>query len=84
MQWIGYIAVQSVSAAMHNIVLGADASNAFAEAPAPVAPLYMKLDTQFHAWWRSKGRDPIPDGYGVRVHKAIQGHPESHDYGLCS
>ena len=37
----------------------------------------MKLDTQFHAWWKAKGHPPIPDGHGVRVHKAIQGHPES-------
>ena len=67
----------SVSATSGNVVIGADASNAFAEAPAPVAPLYMKLDQQFHSWWKSKGRPPIPNGYGVKVHKAIQGHPES-------
>ena len=60
-----------------HIVVGADASNAFAEAPAPKAPIYLRLDTQFHAWWKSKGRPPIPDGYGVKVLKAIQGHPES-------
>ena len=60
-----------------HIVVGADASNAFAEAPAPKAPLYMRLDHQFHEWWRSLGRDPIPHGYGVKVLKAIQGHPES-------
>ena len=67
----------SVSALKNNIVIGADASNAFAEAPAPLAPLYMSLDTQYHSWWKHKGRDPIPDGYGVRVYKAIQGHPEA-------
>ena len=37
-----------------HIVIGADASNDFTEAPAQVAPLYMKLDTQFHAWWKAK------------------------------
>ena len=67
----------ALSAVNNHIVIGADASNAFAEAPAPIAPLYMTLETQFHSWWRSKGRPPIPDGYGVRVLKAIQGHPES-------
>ena len=45
----------SISATTGHIVIGADASNAFAEAPAPLAPLYMKLDTQFHSWWKSKG-----------------------------
>ena len=29
------------------ITLGADASNAFAETPAPVAPLYIYVDKQF-------------------------------------
>ena len=67
----------AISATSNHIVIGADASNAFAEAPAPLAPLYMSLDTQFHSWWRSKGRPAIPKGYGLRVHKAIQGHPES-------
>ena len=67
----------ATAAASTHIVIGADAANAFAEAPAPMAPLYMKLDTQFHSWWKSTGRPPIPPGYGVKVLKAIQGHPES-------
>ena len=67
----------ALSAIRNNIVIGADASNAFAEAPAPLAPLYMTLDTQYHIWWKSLGRPPIPTGYGVKVYKAIQGHPES-------
>ena len=67
----------ALSASKGHIVIGADASNAFAEAPAPLAPLYMKLDRQFHSWWKSKNREDIPPNYGVRVHKAIQGHPES-------
>jgi len=67
----------ALNAAQGNIVVGADASNAFAEAPPPTAPLYMKLDFQFHTWWKSLGQDPIPDGYGVKVNRALQGHPES-------
>ena len=38
----------AINAAAGNIVVGADASNAFGEAPPPCAPLYMKLDSQFH------------------------------------
>ena len=67
----------ALSATSNHIVIGADASNAFAEAPAPQAPLYMTLDSQFHSWWKSLGRPPIPPGYGVKIKKAIQGHPES-------
>ena len=65
----------ALTASSNHVTIGADASNAFTEAPAPKAPLYMSLDTQFHSWWKSKGRPPIPSGYGVRIFKAIQGHP---------
>ena len=67
----------AINAKLNNIVVAADASNAFGEAPPPCAPLYMKLDSQFHTWWKSLGRKPIPEGYGVKVNKAMQGHPES-------
>ena len=66
-------------AAMYNhIVIGADASNAFAEAPAPKAPFYVYLDTQFRNWWAPKGYKPLhPSQKVMRVKKALQGHPES-------
>ena len=41
----------SLAALENMIILGADASNAFAEAPAPVAPLYMKINKHFRNWW---------------------------------
>ena len=61
------------------ITIGADASNAFAEAPAPVAPLYVFVDEQFRAWYKNRypNRKPIPLGYVMRVKKVLQGHPES-------
>ena len=66
------------SAAYFNmIVMGADASNAFAEAPAPKAPLYVTVDKQFREWWALKGRGDIPLGYVLPVNHALQGHPES-------
>ena len=34
----------ALNAVSGNIVVGADVSNAFAEAPPPAAPLYMRLD----------------------------------------
>ena len=37
----------AASAMKRHIVIGADASNAFAEAPPPKAPLYVYIDTQF-------------------------------------
>lgn len=61
------------------IAIGADVSNAFAEAPAPQAPLYLYIDVEFRDWWTNHlGNDPIPpECTVVWVHNAIQGHPES-------
>jgi hypothetical protein len=65
--------------ALHGMtVLGADAGNAFAEAPPPVEPFYMAIDDQFRTWWTEcLGNDPIPEGYVLPVNHALQGHPEA-------
>jgi hypothetical protein len=57
--------------------IAADVSNAFAEAPAPEAPLYLYIDNNFRDWWVNElKRDPIPSQFMViRVYHAIQGHP---------
>ena len=68
------------AAAINNyIVLGADASNAFAEAPPPKAPLYVRIDDNYKRWYKHKFPEskPLPDDYVLRVKKALQGHPES-------
>ena len=61
------------------VAYGADVTNAFAEAPPPIHPLYMYIDEAFKEWWTEHlKRPPIPQGYTVvRVQNAIQGHPES-------
>ena len=59
------------------IVLGADASNAFAEAPAPKAPLYVWVDDQYREWYQEKFNKEIPRGSVLPVQHALQGHPES-------
>ena len=66
-------------ASMGLIAVGADVSNAFAEAPPPEAPLYMYIDENYRDWWANHmKRPPIPKEYNVvRVNRAIQGHPES-------
>ncbi len=60
------------------IAFGADVSNAFAEAPPPVHPLYMHIDEAYRDWWENHlGNSPIPHHHTVvRVQNAIQGHPE--------
>jgi hypothetical protein len=66
-------------AALHGMtVLGADAGNAFAEAPPPIQPFYMAIDEQYKDWWtESCGNDRIPEGFVLPVKHALQGHPEA-------
>ena len=61
------------------LTYGCDCSNAFVEAPAPKAPLYLRIDKQFREWWENhKNRQPLsPAPQYVKVNHAIQGHPES-------
>jgi hypothetical protein len=68
----------SLSALHGMTALGADAGNAFAEAPPPIQPFYMAIDDQFRTWWTEcLGNDPIPDGFVLPVNHALQGHPEA-------
>ena len=68
----------AISAARNHIILGADAGNAFAEAPPPIEPFYMQVNDQFREWWTEKmHRPPIPPGYVLPVRHALQGHPEA-------
>jgi len=61
------------------LAYGADVTNAFAEAPPPVHPLYMYVDDAHREWWTEHlGNPPIPPHLTVvQVKNAIQGHPES-------
>ena len=68
----------ALSAIKGMTVIGADAGNAFAEAPPPKQTFYMQVDASFNQWWTQKcGRPPIPPGYVLPVQHALQGHPES-------
>jgi hypothetical protein len=68
----------ALSAADGMIVIGADAGNAFAEAPPPDQPFYMLIDEQFNEWWTEHlGREPLPVGHVLPVNHAFQGHPQS-------
>ena len=69
----------ATTALFNYITIGADASNAFAEAPAPKAPLFVTIDRPYLDWYANKYPDkpPIPKGYVLPVHGALQGHPES-------
>ena len=67
------------NAALHNhIIAGADASNAFGEAPSPTQQYYIRPDAAFHHWWCiCLGNVLIPPGYVIPVLRNMQGHPEA-------
>ena len=68
------------TAAINNyVVLGADASNAFAKALPPKAPLYVRIDENYRRWFKARYPDKPapPEDHVLRVRKALQGHLES-------
>ena len=68
----------ALSALYNHVAYGADATNAFAEAPPPKAPLYVTVDEPFREWWTSVlKRPPITPGHVLPVRYALQGYPES-------
>ena len=64
--------------ALHNYTaFGADATNAFAEAPPPTAPLYVTIDRQYKRWWEEVlKRPPITVGHVLPVRHALHGNPK--------
>ena len=68
----------SITARECLLAMGADAGNAFAEAPPATEVFYMRIDDQFREWWTEHmNRPPIPPGYVLPVNHALQGHPEA-------
>lgn len=67
----------AVTAMKNWTAIGADATNAFAEAGAPVAPLYVYCDDQFRNWYKKRKNKELKKGMVMKVKKALQGHPES-------
>jgi hypothetical protein len=67
-----------IAAAENLIILGADVSNAFAEAPPPKQGFYIFPDRAFREWWvNHKHNPPLADGEVIPILSAMQGHPES-------
>ena len=67
----------AAAALKNKLIYGADVSNAFAEAPPPKAPLYVRIDEQYREWWKKQGNAEVPRNFVLPVKRALQGHPES-------
>jgi hypothetical protein len=59
----------SVKALYNFITIGTDASNTFAEAPVPKAPLYVSIDQPRREWYSTKypDRPPLPNDFVLPV-----------------
>jgi hypothetical protein len=67
-----------LAAKLGMLVIGADVSNAFAEAPTADNHLYIQPDDVFRDWWENhKNWPPILSGWVIRIQYAFQGHPEA-------
>ena len=67
----------ALSALNNYYIKAADATNAYTEAPPPVATLYVKVDKPYREWYLRKYNKLIPEGYVLPVQHTLQGHPES-------
>jgi hypothetical protein len=68
----------AISAAENMLFYGADASNAFAKAPAPKQGFFIYPDWAFKDWSvNKKGEPPIANGHVIPILGAMQCHPES-------
>lgn len=67
----------ALSALENFVIHGEDATNAYAEAPSPVAQLYVNVDKQYREWYYSKYKINLSSKHVLPVHHALQGHPES-------
>jgi hypothetical protein len=68
----------AVADAENPLVFGANVSNAFAKAPPPKQPFFIRLDKAFHKWWENHLKcNPIPSGHIIPDLSAMQGHPKS-------
>ena len=67
------------TAAINNhIIIGADASNAFAETEGPKQEYYICPDAAFKNWWENcLKQEPIKDGQVIPILRNMQGHPEA-------
>ena len=67
----------NLSAAKNKAICGADATNAFAEAPPPKPRLWLKVDNVYKNWWKHKTGETIDKDSYVECFHAVQGHPGS-------
>jgi Reverse transcriptase (RNA-dependent DNA polymerase) len=59
------------------ILYGADCTNAYANAPSPTHPTYLRIDDMYADWYLRRFGVDVDRGMVLPVLKALQGHPEA-------
>lgn len=67
----------ALSASLGMTVYSADATNAYANSPAPTVPTYVRIDDAFADWYLAKHGKAIDRNMVLPVLHALQGHPEA-------
>jgi hypothetical protein len=67
----------TLSVAIGFVVVGADRTNAYANAPSPIKPRYVRIDDAYADWHRSRNGKEVDSSLMLPVIKVLQGHPEA-------
>eukprot|EP00957_Ditylum_brightwellii_P131031 9994724-Ditylum_brightwellii.AAC.1 len=74
---VGMELFTAIAAWNNYLIVGADATNAFAQSPPPTEPTYMRIDDQYMDWYTNKYGKDLDQSKVLPVLHALQGHPES-------
>ena len=67
----------AIAALCNYIIIGADATNAYAQSPPPTDPTFMHIDDQYADWYFNKYGTHLDQKMVLPVLHALQGHTES-------
>eukprot|EP00957_Ditylum_brightwellii_P108535 8278298-Ditylum_brightwellii.AAC.1 len=67
----------AIAAWNNYLIIGADATTAFAQSPPPTEPTYMRIDDQNADWYKNKYGNDLDHSKVLPVLHALQGYPVS-------
>eukprot|EP00957_Ditylum_brightwellii_P087530 6663386-Ditylum_brightwellii.AAC.1 len=74
---VGMKLLTAIAAWNNYLIIGADATNAFAQSPPPTEPTFMRIDYQYVDWHKHKYGKDSEQSKVLPVLHSLQGHPES-------
>ena len=74
---VGFRIFIAIAALKNYVIIGWDATNAFANSPPLKQQTYMEIDEQYYTWYESKYNKKLQPNMVLPIQKALQGDPES-------